>query len=444
MRLTTVSEDLSARLEGGDAEFKRISIDSRTIKAGELFVAVAGEQFDGHDFIEQAVANGACAVMASKKLALSVPLLLVNDTIEALGQLAKLKRRQHTIPTIALTGSCGKTTTKSMIAAILETCGAANSTQGSFNNHYGLPLTLFDTTPEHEYQVLELGANHLGEIAYLTAIAQPDVAMITNAAPCHLEGFGSIDGVSRGKGEIFQGLSDQGVAILNRDDHYYDYWLSLVQGKRVMSFGLSPEADVSADNIQLDEQGSSNFTLKTAQSSIDIQLPLLGEHNVKNALAAAAACLAINIPLENIQQGLARVAATTKRLVTKTSRSGARIIDDSYNANPTSMKAAIALLTQLPGEKILVIGDMGELGEDELKHHFNVGETAKKAGVNQLFAVGRLSAEAVKGFGDKAQHFPDQQSLIENLVPLLSTEQTILVKGSRSAKMENVVDALVE
>ncbi len=444
MKLSEIAQILQSQLVGDDKVFTQISIDSRTLNAGDLFVAVAGENFDGHDFLTEVVEKNAVAIVTGSAIDLNIPHIIVPDTIKALGQIAAYYRQQLAIPTVAITGSCGKTTTKSMVANILSQCGKVHANKGSFNNHFGLPLTLFSAKLEHDYLVLELGANHPGEIAYLTAIAQPNVAVLTNAAACHLEGFGTIDGVANAKAEIFQGLTNDGTAVLNRDDKYYDFWLSVVKEKHVLSFGVHPDADVRAVDIISNQQGQCHFTLTAQQGNIIIKLPLLGQHNVVNALAAAAASLALGASLAAVQQGLEHVEATSKRLVTKRGLRGARIIDDSYNANPHSMRAAIQLLTQLPGEKIFVVGDMVELGPESERYHYELGEAAKAAGVDQLYAVGTMSQQAVVGFGQAALHFPDQAALVAHLSSVLTDNNTVLVKGSRSAAMENVVEALIE
>jgi UDP-N-acetylmuramoyl-tripeptide--D-alanyl-D-alanine ligase len=443
MTLSKIATVLQGDLCGSDGEFAGISIDSRTLKPGDLFFAIKGDNFDGHEFVQKAQQKQACAAVVSHAIpGATFPQIIVKDTLQALGALASYKRQQLNSCTLAVTGSCGKTTTKSMMAAILQHCGAVHTSQGSFNNYVGLPLTLFAAQGTPDYLVLELGANHPGEIAYLTAIAQPNIAVITNAAACHLEGFGSIAGVARAKGEIFKGLPSTGFAILNRDDEHFDDWKALVGDKKIVTFGLHPEAMVMAKAIATNAQGQCHFTLVTPKGEVNIQLPLLGEHNVKNALAAAAACIAADASLAAVKQGLEEVTTTSKRLVTQQGLQGATVIDDSYNANPHSMHAAIDLLAQFEGEKILIIGDMGELGPNEQQYHYEIGQAAKKAKIDTLYAVGRLSEQAVLGFGDKALHFSDQSALVHHVLPLLSANQTLLVKGSRSAKMENVVDAL--
>ncbi len=441
-KLSDFSTVVGGRLINGDARFTSASIDTRTLAVGQLFVAIEGPNFDGHQFIRDAEAKFAAAVMVSKVADTKLPQLLVPDTRIALGQMAKAYRQQLTIPVIGITGSCGKTTTKTMIASILSCAGNVLATEGTLNNDFGLPVTVMAIQEEHEYAVLEMGANHLQEIAYLTDIAQPDIAMITNAAAVHLEGFGDVAGVAKGKGEIFQGLTAQGTAILNADDEYFSYWQSITQDKQQVSFGLSDTADVRAENIVVDAQGQIGFDLITPKGEVAVQLSVIGEHNVMNALAAAAASLCAGANLDNVQQGLQNMRAVNKRLVKKVAACGAQIIDDTYNANPLSMEAALVVLAQCEQEAVFVMGDMAELGDNAAFYHQQLAEKAQQYGVKKLYAVGELAKHTVEAFGPGACHFQTQADLIAQLQGDLTKNMCVLVKGSRSMQMEKVVAAI--
>lgn len=443
--LSELVSPLNGTLQGKDASFQFVSIDSRTLQPGEVFIAVEGPNFDGHQFIEAAEKRGAVAAIISKPVKTSLPTLMVNNTTKALGILAALRRHQllH-IPVAAVTGSCGKTTTKTMIASILEKCGKTLSTVGTMNNAYGLPLTLLRLTEEHEYAVLEMGANHFEEIAYLTNIARPTVAAITNAAPVHLEGFGNVYGVAQAKGEIFRGLLPQGFAVINADDEQAEFWKTLVLSHRKVLFGASDKANIRASDISLDAEGQAAFTLHTPKGDARIKLPLLGQHNVANALAAAAVTLSMGIPLEKIKLGLETVPSVSKRLNTYAGIGGATIIDDTYNANPLGVKAALEVLAQREGEKILVLGSMAELGDLAPKYHHELGEQAHAYGVKKLFTYGDLTHFTVTAFGQGAHLFSTHEELIKSLKPHLGPHVNVLVKGSRSTHMEMVVNALCE
>ncbi len=432
-----------------------VSIDSRSLEPGALFIAISGERFDGHDFISQAEEKGAAAVIASRPVQTSLPTIYVEDTRVALGEIAKKWREQWSLPVIGVTGSCGKTTTKSMIASILQQLGPTIATIGTLNNDIGLPLTVLKLTAEHCYAVFELGANHLGEISYLANIARPTVSLITNAAGAHLEGFGSLDNVAKAKSEIYQALPLDGAAVLNIDDSYADFWRKVIGDRTIITFSVTNyDADVYARDIRLDEEGRAQFLLVTKIGEILIRLPLLGKHHVANALAAVATCFAISSQskkpqensefLTNIQIGLESLSPINKRLTLKKALSGAKILDDSYNANPLSLHAALLVLAHCKEEKILVLGDMGELGEQALECHKDVGRKARELGINALYAVGKLSRFAIETFGRNGYHFEDKQKLIAAIRAVLTNDVAVLVKGSRSAKMEEVVAALTE
>lgn len=437
-------EILSAELKGSYAgEYKSVSIDSRTIKPGELFIAIKGENFDGHHFVQEAEKKGAIAVLVSNAVDVKIPQIIVSDTIKAFGELARWHREQFKIPVIAVTGSCGKTTTKTMLASIFSGLGKTLSPISSFNNNIGVPLTLLQLDDSYKTVVLELGANHPGEIAELVKIAQPDVAAVTLVAPVHLEGFGTIENIAAAKGEIFSGLNQTGVAVVNFDDPLSKLWQQELVGKRVIRFGRQINAEVSAKDVVLSEQGCPEFTLVTTAGQIRIQLPIVGEHNINNALAASACAIACKVKLEDIKKGLEYMASVPKRMIRHELSSGAVLIDDTYNANPLAFKAALSVLKQTGMPTALVMGDMGELGPEAEKIHRDVGTWVHEAGINQFFTYGKLSAHASAAYGSSAQHFTDIQDLVTVLRPLLNEKKVMLVKGSRSMRMENIVSALL-
>lgn len=443
MHLSDIAHLLHGKLIGTDTEFAGVSLDSRKIEAGQLFIAVKGEKVDGHDFLENALSRGAAGALVSHAVKTDLPQVVVNDVRVALGKIASHYRQTLSMPIIGLTGSCGKTTTKALIASILAQCGNVHATTGTLNNDYGMPLTLLGANKNNDYVVLEMGANHHDEIAYLTHIARPTIALITNAGPVHLEGFGSIDGVAKAKGEIFQGLPENGVAIINSDDAYSNYWIQLIAGNPYITFGLNEQADVHATNIHSNGQGQIAFKLHTLSGTTTVQMHLIGEHNVLNALAAVAVSSAAGASLEAIKAGLESAQAVDKRLVAKQGKNGVHIIDDTYNANPVAMEMAIKVLMGYSGEKVFVVGDMGELGPEAEQYHHALGVTAHQNGVDRLYAVGKLSRFTAQGFGPAAKHFEDQTALIKALASELRPAVNILIKGSRSAKMENVVKALM-
>jgi UDP-N-acetylmuramoyl-tripeptide--D-alanyl-D-alanine ligase len=447
LSLGQVGEILAAALHGSDAEFSSVSTDTRTLQPGALFVALQGPNFDGHAFIETALGKGAVGALVSEPQQTSLPWIQVTDTRLALGHLAAAWRERRGVPLVAVTGSNGKTTVKEMIAAILQQQGAVLATRGNLNNDIGMPLTLLGLRDER-FTVLEMGANHAGEIAYLTHIAAPDVAVITNAGAAHLEGFGDLDGVARAKGEILAGLTAQGTAVLNADDTYLDYWQSLLQGKRILTFGFAAGADVRAEldavETRWTEQGFlTRVPVHSPRGRFIMELRLGGEHNLRNALAASAAGLALELPIAGIQQGLAGVQPVAGRLQTRLTPTGVRLIDDSYNANPDSVGAAIQVLRSAPGRRWLVLGDLAELGGTALELHAGVGERARTAGIDHLWCCGPLSRAAVDAFGANGRHFADRTQLAQALRSALTDADTVLVKGSRSARMEQVVAALL-
>jgi UDP-N-acetylmuramoyl-tripeptide--D-alanyl-D-alanine ligase len=443
-RLTDLLEPLNARQVGPDTEFRFISIDSRTINPGDAFIAIKGPQFDGHDFVSVAAAEGASVAIVQRQMEVAIPQLIVSSTDCALSTLARLKRNKLSIPILSVTGSCGKTTTKSMMASILSHCGFVHAGKKSFNNHYGVPLTLLGIDEQqHQYAVVEMGANHQGEIAHLTEITRPHIAVITLAAPVHLEGFRSIQGVAEGKGEIFQGLIEEGIAIINEDDVFADYWKTRVPDKTVVTFGFTPKADFRAVAVEVDAQQQPRFILETPIGSISIKLPLMGEHNILNALAASAATAMAGADLNAIQQGLESMIPVDKRLVKRIGRLGVEILDDSYNANPTGVEAALRVLANKDKEKILVLGEMAELGAMAVTYHQQLGKQALRYGISKIYAMGDLTQHTVSIFGEGATYFSDQSSLIEQLLSELTPDMCILVKGSFCNRLDHVVDALL-
>jgi len=429
-------------LHGDDRTFTGATMDSRKIAANELFVALAGARVDGHDFLSVAREHGAVAALVERKVADPLPQIVVADARLALGRLAAWWRTHYTCPVIGLTGSNGKTTVKELLAAILERCGATLATQGNLNNDIGLPLTLLRLRSSHRYAVIEMGANHPGEIEYLTRITQPDIALINNAGPAHLEGFGTVEGVARAKGEIFSGLSAQGIAVINADDTYASLWQTIAAARPLVRFGLTAGAEVSA-HWEGDPVGS-RLHVHTPAGSAHATLHLPGQHNVLNALAATAAALAVNVTLQDIALGLESAHGAPGRLQIKAGRNDSRIIDDTYNANPASVQAALEVLAASRGRRVLVLGDLAELGDDKIALHRSIGSAAKAAGIDAVYTVGTLSEHAASAFGGEHRHFASQEELMTHLIPILALGTTLLVKGSRSAHMERVVGALTE
>jgi UDP-N-acetylmuramoyl-tripeptide--D-alanyl-D-alanine ligase len=451
MALSEVTLATKGCLTGRDATFVAVTTDSRKAAAGDLFVALRGERFDGHDFVAQCFERGVAAAMVERQSSVvsgqsSVhPMLAVDDTRLGLGDLAGHWRRKFVIPLAAVTGSNGKTTVKEMLASILRTaCGADGvlATEGNLNNDIGLPLTLLKLRDSHRYAVIEMGMNQPGEIAYLTRIARPTVALVNNAGAAHLQGLGSVQAVAQAKGEIFAGLGADGIAVINADDAAAPLWRQLAAPRRVLTFGLEQPADVSA-GFTLHADGS-ELQLNTPQGDIAVLLAVPGRHNVNNALAAATAALAMNVPLSAVAAGLASFSGVKGRLQTRAGCCGAVVIDDTYNANPASMRAAIGVLANMPGKRIFVIGDMGELGADAVGLHREIGAAAKAAGLEALFALGELSRNAASAFGTGASHFDSAEALAAALLGELTEGTAVLVKGSRFMRMERVVDMLTQ
>ncbi|AMB86859.1 UDP-N-acetylmuramoyl-tripeptide--D-alanyl-D-alanine ligase [Pseudomonas agarici] len=445
MKLSSVAHDLSARLVSVDASFSGVSIDSRAIQPGQLFVALSGPRFDGHDYLSDVAAKGAVAALVEREVpGVELPQLLVGDTRLALGQLAALNRAGFTQPVAAITGSSGKTTVKEMLASILRTRGRVLATQGNLNNDLGVPLTLLELAPQHSAAVIELGASRIGEIAYTVAMTKPHVAVLNNAGTAHVGEFGGPDKIVEAKGEIIDGLQADGIAVLNLDDKAFTIWKARAGTRKVLSFALgNSAADFHGGAISVDARGCARFELHGPDGTALVQLNLLGRHNVANALAAAAAAHALGVSLPGIVAGLETVQPVKGRAVAQLASNGLRVIDDTYNANPSSMCAAIDILAGFCGRTVLVLGDIGELGEWAQQGHREVGAYAAGK-VSALYAVGPMMVHAVSAFGQHARHFATQADLIEALGAEQDTNTTILIKGSRSAAMENIVAALCQ
>ncbi len=442
-KLSELAKQINGTLHGSDLDFTAISTDTRTLEAGQLFWVIRGPQFDAHQFIEQAQAKGAIASVVDHAIETTQPFIVVKDTRHALGEFAKHHRQRFNLPVIAVTGSCGKTTTKALMSSIFSLAGSTLCPEQSFNNEIGLPLTLLRLNEMHHYAILELGSNHPGEIAVLTAIAQPLLAGITNIAPVHVEGFGDLQGIAREKRSIFQGLDPSGIAIINIDEPLITDHLTLLPSQKKITFGLHSSAQITAKEVSLDIEGQLQFCLITPQDQGKVKLKLLGEHNLNNALFAAAAAYALEIPFKTIIQGLEDCNPVGKRLNRLKGLHDSVIINDGYNANPTAIIAAINLLAGYRGRRILVLADMAELGPQAKHYHYQVGEAALNAGIDMLYTLGELSEYAAQGFGSAARHYRDRQRLIVDLKSELQKDVTVLVKGSKPQRMWEIAEALL-
>ncbi len=441
--LSAAAETMQGRLTGADRKFAGISTDTRTLQEDELFFALQGPNFNGCDYVEAASKNGAAGVVVPGHVRADIAQIEVNDTRQALGQFAAAWRKSQDVTVIGITGSNGKTGTKELVRACLAEQASTLATHGNLNNEIGVPLMLARIEKEHRFAVIEMGANHAGEIAYLAKLACPNIVVITNAAEAHLEGFGSVRGVSRAKGEILQNAERPETAVLNADDPYLDYWSSLVADVRKITFGLNESADVRATEIVTGVE-QSQFRLQLPDETVEVRLPLAGIHNVRNACAAAAVAYSLGISARSIRKALQGVSPIGGRLQPLRGTHGSTLFDDSYNANPLSVTAAAEFLSQLSGESWLVLGDMKELGDEAVQLHRELGETLHTIGIDRLFALGDLSRHTVEGFGENASWFGSIDALLDGLTCRLSNSVNVLVKGSRSMRMERVVDALRE
>ncbi|MDF3980653.1 UDP-N-acetylmuramoyl-tripeptide--D-alanyl-D-alanine ligase [Luteibacter sp. PPL554] len=442
MRLSAVALWTRGRLQGADAEVTGFSIDTRSLKPGELFVALPGERVDGHDYVALAAHKGAAGALVTRPVDAPIAQVVVDDTQLALGDLASAVRAQRPVRVIGITGSNGKTTVKTLTASILSRHGRTHVNAGNFNNELGMPLTLLAMPADTQYAVLEMGAGKPGDIDYLAAIARPDIGLITSIAPAHLERMGSIEGVAETKGALYQALPSDGVAIVNADEErFLSFFLGLAGSRRVLRYALDHRADVGADIVDERIDGT-HFVLTTPIGDADVRLPLAGRHNVANALAAASVAIALDVPLATIVDGLEQVPRVAGRLNLEPMAGGWTLIDDSYNANPGSAAAAIDTLALATGERWLVLGDMAELGTGAIELHAGIGALARAKGIDRLFAVGAKSAAAAKAFGEGALHFPTQEALVEAACAQVHAGVTVLVKGSRSSGMERVAAAM--
>ena len=447
LRLTDTAIRFGGTLLNPDCEFDAVSIDSRNIADGDLFVALIGERLDGHQFLADVADRASGLVVSKADTDLPLPQWVVEDTTVALGQLAQLQRDAFSGTVIAVTGSTGKTSVKELIKSILGGLGSVHATKGNFNNHIGVPLTLLDMPQDSDFAVIEMGASAASEIGYLCSIAKPQISLINNVQSAHLEGFGSVKGIAAAKGEIYSGLDSAGTAILNLDQSWEAEWMALIGDRECITFSVDDDcADISASDIQLLENGCCRFTLHiftdTSVESQVVNLAIPGRHSVSNALAAAACAVAAGASIEQIVTGLEATQSPARRLQIKALAQGGQIIDDSYNASPESVRAAIDVLASSSGRRVLVLGDMAELGTDAAQLHTELGDYALSAGIDQLYTLGNLSAKASEAF--KGQHFTDLESLKAPLFAEIERRDlTLLVKGSRSSNMDLVVDMLV-
>jgi UDP-N-acetylmuramoyl-tripeptide--D-alanyl-D-alanine ligase len=428
------------RLNGQDRAFSEISIDTRTLAAGDLFAALRGSSADGHDFVAAAAAAGAAGAIVSRAIQLPLPQIVVSDVERALADAARAARARFKGPLIGVAGSNGKTTVKEMIAAILSRRGPCLSTRGNLNNHLGVPMTLLRLDDSHVSAVIEMGANRRGDVEQLVQIARPGIGLITNAGAEHLEGFGSLEGAARAEGEMVSGLPASGTAIINADDTYASLWRAGTAAQ-VLSFGLRQEADFYATQLRLEvdaQQFVSRFRLHSPLGEADITLALAGRHNVRNALAAAAAASSAGATLEDVAAALSSMRAVKGRLQLRRTRAGGWLIDDSYNANPSSARAGLEVLSELPGRRWLVLGDMAELGEFADSSHRELGELARALGVERLYAIGAPA----DSFGSGAERYRDATELTRALDAAITPDVRLLIKGSRVNRLERVVEAL--
>lgn len=442
MALLQASEILNGTMQGSDVAFSAVSTDTRSLQPGDLYVALDGENFDGHDYLGQAEKAGAAAAIVHKDVHTNLPRIKVEDTRKALGGLAAAWRQSFNGRVVAITGSNGKTTVKEMTAAIFSEQGDVLATRGNFNNDIGLPLTLLRMDQE-KFAVIEMGANHSGEISYLTNITKPDVAVITNAGPAHLEGFGSIKGVAEAKGEIYQGLAEQGIAVINLDDEYATYWLELNSARKVFTFSMGNTSANICGSWEATKSGG-KLNVKIGDDEMIVNLQLHGLHNAMNALAAIAITETLQVPRNKIIKALSEFKSVSGRLDFHQINDALLVIDDTYNANPASLKAGIEVLGKLSGEHWLILGDMGELGDEGQAIHFDAGAHAKESGVDKLLAIGDVSRYAVEAFGDDAIFFETKDELIAFVRQNKSEILNVLVKGSRFMRMEEIVDALIK
>ena len=442
LSLAELAGPLEAELHGADCNFTRVSTDSRSLQPGDLFIALTGENFDGHDYLQQVASDGAAAALVSLPQSVELPQLVVSDTQRGLGLLGAYNRSLYTGPLVAITGSSGKTSVKNMVNAVLATAGTTLATEGNYNNEIGVPLTLLRLEPGVQFAVVEMGASKIGDIQWLCELGRPSVSLLLNAMPAHLEGFGTLEDVATAKGEIFAGLEAGDVAVINADQRWAQQWRRTAGDATILDFALDQPAAITANAIQPRGVEGISFIASTPQGEAPVRLALPGRHNVANALAAIAVGLACGLDLSQICSGLAEVRPVSGRLRPVMTAQGATLIDDCYNANPGSVRAAIDMLAGCQGRRALILGAMKELGEESAALHRQVGAYAREAGIDLLWGVGDELLDAVEGFGEGARHFPDRESVLTELNNTFGRGDTILVKGSRSAGMEQIVAAL--
>jgi UDP-N-acetylmuramoyl-tripeptide--D-alanyl-D-alanine ligase len=453
--IESVPDEIGGTYHGPDMPLPPLSIDTRTLQKGDLYVAIKGEHFDGHQFVKEAIQKGACGVLVEKPMSeLSgsgksrVVQITVKDSAQTLGEMAKIWRSQFKIPMISVTGSCGKTGTKEMIAAILSQVGPTLFTKGNLNNHLGMPLMLLSLNESHRFAVIELGASHPGEIRYLVNLARPTVGVITNIQASHLEGFGSLSAISREKSEIYKGLPPDGIAIVNVDEPFSAQWNDRIDERHRVTFGLENKADITARHIAYTPDGV-RFELCTPMGLMDCFIPLLGDHVIPNALAAAAASMAVGASLNTVVLGLASLKPVKGRMVPYHLENGVVLIDDTYNASASSVQNALKYLGKVTGKKFFVMSHMAEMGPDSDEYHSKMGHWIEEHGIDQSFLTGNKAwvQPALDIAKNRTQFFSTQSELIHALKPLLEKPENhgavVLVKGCRSCRMEGVVDGLV-
>jgi len=451
MSMSHLAALLDRPFDGADVSFRSVSTDTRTLDVDELFFAISGPNFDANEFVDAAGENGAVGAVIGRSLKTTLPTIVVEDTVDALGRFAKAWRSRFDLPIFGVTGSNGKTSVKEMLGAIVSRwLGDGVVSSGNLNNHIGLPLSILKLREHSKFGVFEMGMNHEGEIRYLTQICKPTIAVINNAAEAHLEGLGSVERVAHAKAEIFSGLAEDGVAVINADDEFASLWRQIARPSRLVSFGLdTPGADYSASyrNISDDHSRRTEINVTTPHGELQTELYVPGRHNVANALAATACAVESGAPTQLVAQALREYRPVDGRLREHADLGNTTVIDDSYNANPASMRAAIDVLAQRAGTRILVLGQMAELGVNETSLHHEVGEYARSAGIDALYAVGPLSKSTIKGFGSNGRFIESTDGLVDSLLERVNTESdrtlTLLVKGSRSMQMEKVVEQLV-
>lgn len=445
--LSDVARRVGGHLQGQDIVFSRVVSDTRQLKHDDLFVALKGDRFDGHDYVHQAFSLGAAGVLVAREIGGAPRQVVCNDpsgsALPALQRFAASWRGDFKLPVIGVAGSNGKTTTRELIASVLSDTGPVLASKGNQNNHIGVPLTLLRMNGDHRSAVIEMGANHPGEIAALASLARPTVGLITASGEDHLEGFGSAEASARANGELLQALPFTGTAVINADDDYAPLWRQLAGNTPVIGFGFGPQAELRAEAVRL-EANNSKFDLCSRGECIRVSLRLPGQHNIANALAAAAVGGLLGVPLAGIADGLARIQPVPGRVQWHSGPLGSHVLDDSYNANPTSVKVALDLLVRRPSPRWAVLGDMAELGADAARLHRRCGAYARSVGVDRLFGLGPLSTHTVTGFGAGGSSFWELSDLLRALRGQLQAGTSILVKGSRSAHMERVVEALLD